>query len=212
MSTHSAPSTRRRGDSGFTLIEVLVALTVVAVLSVGAFGIVAGSAVGGLQEGGPVAVAAGRRAKDLTAAGVALQALHDYLAIQDGAVWDAAFSDWPPGATERTYCVRLGRASCAGSDPPLPATFGEYPLPGSHPYQLDWVELRVAVQRWFWDCASRRYAPNGSPTDDFLVRVRSDLTWRFRGQLRTLVPGDPDLDRFLPFRPVLPLPPGEVCA
>ncbi len=106
MNTRCIPSTHRRGESGFTLIEVLVALTLVAVISVGAVGIVGGSAAGGLQEGAPTAVAAGRLAKDLTAAGVALQALHDYLAAQDAAAWAAAFADWPPGATERTYCVR----------------------------------------------------------------------------------------------------------
>lgn len=200
------------GETAFTLIEVIVALALFAIVSVGALGILGATAAGGFLDASPTALAAGRRAKDLTAATVYLQALQDYLAAQEGAVWTAVLATWPPGATEQTYCLLPGGAPCEGRAPVLPAVLGNVPVPGSLSYQLNWITLRVTIQRWSWDCAVRRYAPgDATASGDVLLRVQTTLTWRFLGQPRTLTAAGRGLDRFVPYRPDIALPPAEAC-
>ena len=200
-------------DRGFSLLEVLVALGIFAVVAVGALSVLGATAAGGFQEASPTALTTGRRAKDLTVAGVYLQALHDYLASQDDTIWDAVFAAWPPGVTERTYCIRVGGTPCDSGDPTPPAPLGNYPIPETTPYQLHWTEVRLLVQRWFWDCTMKRYAPDGIiPSRDVLIRLRSTLIWRFKGELQTLGAGGRGVDRFLPYGSPVPLPSGETCS
>jgi prepilin-type N-terminal cleavage/methylation domain-containing protein len=207
------PAARLAGrEHGFSLIEVLVALGIFTVVCVGVLSVLGTTVSGGFQDASPTALTTGRRAKDLTVAAVYLQALHDYLASQDDAVWSAVFSAWPPGAVEQIYCIGPGGASCGGGEPTLPAILGRYPLPQAAPYQLTWTVLRIVVQRWHWDCTATRYAANPAlTTPDLLVRVRSTLLWRFKGEVRTLTPGDGGVDRFLPYGSSVPAPSDEVC-
>src|SRR4030067_39285 len=108
MRTCSPSARHAKGDRGFSLIEVLVALGIFAVVSVGVLSVLGATAAGGFQDASPTALTTGRRAKDLTAAAADLQAMHDYLASQDEMVWDAVLATWPPRATDRTYCIRPG--------------------------------------------------------------------------------------------------------
>ena len=212
MRTCSPSARHAKGDRGFSLIEVLVALGIFAVVSVGVLSVLGATAAGGFQDASPTALTTGRRAKDLTVAAVYLQALHDYLASQDEMVWDALFATWPPGATDRTYCIRPGGTPCDGGEPVLPVLLGGYPVPESTPYQLNWTMVRIVIERWFWDCSMKRYAPERSlPTRDLLVRVHSTLLWRFKDEVRSLAPGGRGVDRFLPYGSPGPLPSGEVC-
>lgn len=207
----SAASTIGR-EHGFSLIEVLVALGIFAVVCVGVLSVLGATAAGGFQDASPTALTTGRRAKDLTVAAVYLQALHDYLASQDAAVWNALFSAWLPGVDEQIYCVGPGRSSCAGGEPALPAVLGSYPLPQAAPYQLAWTTLNILIQRWDWDCAAIRYAPGSAlTTPDLLVRVRSTLRWRFKGEVRALTSDDGGVDRFLPYGSPVSAPSDEVC-
>jgi prepilin-type N-terminal cleavage/methylation domain-containing protein len=197
---------------GFTLVEVLVALGIFAVVSIGVLSLLGGAVAGGVQDAAPTALATGRQAKDLTVAGVYLQALHDHLASQDDSVWNVVFSTWPPGTAEQTYCLSSGGPSCAGGEPTLPAALGDHPVPASAPFQLNWLEVRIVIQRWFWDCDAARYAPNRPiPTEEMLVHVNSTLSWRFRRQARSLAPGGRGIERFLPYG-AAQWPPGEGCA
>jgi len=204
---------RSAGEGGFSFIEVLVALGIFLVVSVGVLSVLGATTAGGLQDAAPTALAAGRRAKDLTVAAVYVQALHDYLASQEEAVWNAVFDSWPSGAVEQTYCIRSDGAPCGGGEPVPPAFLGGYPRPETEPYQFTWTILRIAVQRWFWDCAAKRYtfAPP-SPTRDLLVRIHTTLFWRLRGELRTLTPGSGGVDRFLPYGSSVPAPSAEACS
>ncbi|HEY6101808.1 MAG TPA: prepilin-type N-terminal cleavage/methylation domain-containing protein [bacterium] len=197
---------------GFSLIEVLVALGIFAVVCVGVLSVLGATAAGGFLDAAPTSLTTGRHAKDLTVAAVYLQALHDYLATQDDAVWSALLSTWPSGTDEQIYCLGSGGASCGGGEPTLPAALGSYPLPQSAPYQLTSTTLRVVVQRWHWDCATTRYAVNPAlATPDLLVRVYSTLVWRFKGEPRTVTTGDGGVDRFLPYGSPVPAPSDEVC-
>lgn len=212
MRTHNPPARPGRGERGFSLIEVLVALGIFAIVSVGVLSVLGATAAGGFQDASPTALATGRRAKDLTVAGVYLQALHDHLASQDEMVWDAVFATWPPGTRDQTYCIRSGGTPCDGGEPMLPALLGDHPLPESTPYQLNWTMVRISIQRWFWDCSMRRYAPDRPlPTRDLLIRVHSTLLWRFKHEVRSLAPEGRGVDRFLPYGSPGPLPSGEAC-
>jgi prepilin-type N-terminal cleavage/methylation domain-containing protein len=197
---------------GFTLIEVLVALGIFAVVCVGVLSVLGAATAGGFQDASPTALTTGRRAKDLTVAAVYVQALHDYLASLDDAVWSAVFSGWPVGVDEQTYCVGPGGTSCGGGELIPPAILGSVPLPQAAPYQLDWIALRILVQRWYWDCATARYAVNAAfPTADLLVRVRSTLLWRFKGEVRAVASGDGGAQRFLAYGSPVLVPSEEVC-
>jgi prepilin-type N-terminal cleavage/methylation domain-containing protein len=197
-------------DQGFSLIEVLVAVGIFLVVSVGTLGILGATAAGGFQEASPTALSTGRRAKDLTVAAVYLHGLDDYLASLADPIWDAVLSGWAPGATGQSYCLEPGGSPCGGGEPMPPLALGAYPLPPSAPYQLPWIALRIIVQRWTWDCAARRFSltpAQGAP--DLLVRIHTTLSWRVKQDLRTLAPSG-GLDRFLPYRPSA-IAPAELC-
>lgn len=189
-----------------------MALAVFAAVTVGALTTLGATAAGGLQDASPTALLTNRRAKDLTVAGVYLQALQDYLTSLDAAAWDVLLAGWPPGTAEQTYCLRTDAAGCEGSDRPLPPLLADAPMPESHPYQLDRATARMHIRPWFWDCAGRRYAPDPTPrTDDRLIHVRATVLWRFGDEVRTFAADEPGVDRLLsPPSPAASLP-KEVC-
>jgi hypothetical protein len=181
---------------------VLVAVGIFLMVSVGTLGILGATAAGGFQETSPTALTTGRRAKDLTAAAVYLQGLHDYFASLDDSAWDRVLGAWPAAATGQTYCLQPGGSACGGGETPPPAALGGYPLPPSAPYQLPWTTLRITVQRWEWDCDARRFAlAPARTTPERLVRIQTTLVWQVKNDVRTLAPGGGGLVRFLPYHP-----------
>ncbi len=166
---------------GFTLLEVLVSLAIFAVVVVGALGVLGATSSGGFLEGFPTGFSTTRSAKDATAASVYLQAFHEYVAAQNtAALVPGVYCDGPD-------CPSANLASSGLSG---------WPTPPGQPYQLDWRRLDVTIERWCWDDSVRRYVHTSTcdtaPSTEYLVRVRSVLTWRYRSATRTLT-----LDRFV---------------
>jgi hypothetical protein len=193
------------------LIEVVVAVGIFLVVSIGTLSVLGATATGGFQETSPTALSAGRRAKDLTVAAVYLQGLHDYLASLNDPVWDTVLGGWAPGTSGQAYCVRPGGAACDTGESVPPVVLGTYPLPPSAPYQLPWVALRLLIQRWTWDCDARRFslAPSRS-APDLIVRIHSTLHWRVKDEVRALTPSGGGLARFLPYH-ASAVTPEEAC-
>lgn len=169
-----------KDERGLTVVEILVALAIFAVITVGALGVIGATNSGGLLEGIPTGTITGRVAKDYTVASVYLQAFQEYMA------------DYVDGAT---ITLVLGTNTFT---PSAADVFG-FPPPSSQPYQLTWEQLVVTAQNWYWDCATQAYDPAVAATEDHLVMVRSTLTWRLKGEDRTVT-----VQRFVPYRPDIP--------
>ncbi len=161
-------------QDGFTLLEIMVAMTIFAAIVIGAAGLLAPQAAGGFLATSPTAAGATQVAKDLTAASMYLQAVAEFLAGR---------TDTIPASG--TYCLGEGcdpQGAFAGiSFPPLP----------SGPTQLHAARLLVDIQRWQWNPVQGRYCPVGpecmaASDDDYLTRVRATLTWRTAATARTL--------------------------
>ncbi len=172
-----------RDERGLTLIEILIALAIFAIIIVGALGAI-GSTASGFMEGFPTAFVSGRAAKDYTVASVYLQAFQEYMA------------DY---LTDVTITGAEGTNTFTASPTPPTDVFGFTP-PSGQPYQLDWEQMVVTVQRWYWDCAAANYSPSAATTDDQVILVRATLTWRYQGQNRSV-----PVERFVPYRPDIPL-------
>lgn len=184
-----------RNQGGFTLIEILVAMAIFAVIVIGALGVLGAADVGGFLEGFPTGVVTTRVARDTTAASVYLQAFEEFAATKDDATLVAG-----------SYC---DGPDCTGGSAIASSGLSGYPPPPAEIYQLDWRMLEVTIQRWHWDDTldtdgagpdkGKVYCipapPNCSATTDteYLVRVNAKLTWRLRGVNRTL-----EVDRFMP--------------
>jgi prepilin-type N-terminal cleavage/methylation domain-containing protein len=189
-----------RSQQGFTLIEILVSVAIFAMLVIGALGVLGAAGAGGFLEGFPSGLATARTARDITAAGVFLEAFQEYVATKDDAIFN-------PG----DYCEGVGcgvDAACTG-----PALSGSgitgAPTPPGEDYQLDWRCLAVTVERWFWDdtldtdgtgsdkgkvyCVVGSTGCGAAVTTEYLTRVRTRLTWRLRNVDRMI-----ELDRFMP--------------
>jgi len=168
----------RPHERGFTLIEVLIALAVFAVIIIGTIGVMGAVNAGGLTEGLSTGLVTGRVSKDVTAATTYLQALQEYIASQGSG-----------GVTPGTYCAGTG----CGALPPLPAGF---PTPASQglnqPYQLNWTNVVVVIEWWGWDGAGQYVATPGC-TADCLLRVESTVGWQLKGATRTI-----RMQRFIP--------------
>jgi len=167
-----------RNEPGFTIIEILIALAVFAIVVIGSLGVV-GATTGGFLEAIPTGLVTARSAKDMTAAGVYLQALHEFAAARGGGTID-------PGTDGGTFTPGGG---------PGPLGFA---LPSAVPYQLDWDTLVVEFVTLMWNGASpgqytaQSCDPSSAP--DCLVLMRSTLTWNLRGVARPPL----TLERILP--------------
>ncbi len=173
----------RLRENGFTLIEIVVSLSIFLIIVVGAFSVLSASNVGTL-ESFPTAFGAGRAAKDITAASVYLQAFQEYAAGAGSA---------QAGPTPTIYqCTPSGATwSCT---PALPAGLSGGPQPSSVlPYQLAWTNMQIVVERWNWDTGTLKYSSAATATTDSLVRVKSTLTWKAGNVQRTLT-----VERFIP--------------
>lgn len=172
-------------DGGFTLAEVMVSLGLFALIAVGSLGILGSVEVGGPLAAAPTAVGAVRLARDHTAAALYLHAVQEVLSARTAA-------QLPPG----TYC----RGEDCPPSLPFPDELADVPPPPTGPSQISRLRLLVTVEHWHWDASAEgHYCLVGSPgcgagpASEFLTRVRSTLTWEFRGFLRTLT-----LTRFIP--------------
>lgn len=175
MPAHSPQPYAPQG--GFTLLEIVVSMTIFAVIVVGTAGLLAASAAGGFLDTFPTALAATHLAKDLTAASSYLQALQEFMASRPGALT-------APGS----YCLGSG---CEPAE--ALADAAGLPLPPSVSSQLRGARLLVDIQRWHWNPSGPdRYCLVGTaecattPAGDYLTHVRATLTWQSRGTARTL--------------------------
>lgn len=169
-----------RNDDGFSLIEIMISLTLFLIIALGAASMIGVSSAGG--PGGLVtAFGVGRAAKDVTAASVYIQSLQEYAASQGSAAMGlpATYNCTPNAATW----------SCT---PSLPAGLTGAPQPSTQPFELQWTQLVIDVSRWNWD-ASLKYINGGVSTTDNLIRVRATLNWQVGVALKTLT-----VERFIP--------------
>ena len=173
----------RRGESGFTFIEILIALAIFAIVVVGALGVIGATNAAGLLEGVPTALVTGRTAKDMTAASTYLRGFQEYMA----------------GTVDSTTIPGIYTFDTTAVD-----ILG-YSIPSAQPYQLAWSGMTVTIDTWYWVCGWDYYAPGGGATGDQLVRVQATLSWVLKGAPRSVT-----VDRFVPYRPGIPFP-GSVC-
>jgi prepilin-type N-terminal cleavage/methylation domain-containing protein len=169
----------RADERGLTLIEILIALAIFAIIVVGALGAV-GAANFGLTDTFPTALVGGRAAKDYTVASTYLQGFQEFMA------------DYVDTSTIGT----LESGSPFTFTPADTDIFG-FPVPSAQPYQMQWTNMVVEVARWYWDCGSPgQYSPTAASTIDQVIYVQTRLTWSLKGTNRTV-----EVERFVPFRP-----------
>jgi len=169
----------RTAERGLTLIEILIALAIFAIVVVGALGAV-GATTTGLTDSFSTAFGTGRAAKDYTVASTYLQGFQEFMA-------------------DHVDLSTIGTLEAGSPHTFTPADsdiFG-FLLPSARPYQLQWTGMTVEVARWYWDCGSPgQYSPTAAITNDQVVLVRATLTWALKNANRTVV-----VERFVPYRP-----------
>jgi prepilin-type N-terminal cleavage/methylation domain-containing protein len=173
----------RTGERGLTLIEILIALAIFAIVVVGALGAV-GAANMGLTDTFSTGFGTGRNSKDYTVATSYLQGFQEFMA------------QYVDASTIGTLDTGLPHTFTPSS----PDVFG-FPVPSERPYQLNWTSMAVSVQPWYWNCDnpgqySPTPSPSAGPTNDQVIYVRASLTWAVKGANRTLT-----VERFVPYHP-----------
>lgn len=172
-----------RSERGFTLIEILIAFLVFAMVVLGT-GLVLGAATaGGFLDIFPTSFSAIRVARDYTTASTYLQSFQEFMANKGSG-----------SATAGKYCYDRPESVIGCSAPnPLPA---DYPSPATAGYQLNWDKLEVVIEDWYWNGTAERYCPEvdyGSGESAVctagvssfgLKLVQSTLYWEFKGQTR----------------------------
>lgn len=176
------------GERGFTLVEILVSLAIFAVVVLGALGVLGAAGSGGFLEGFPTGFITTRAARDITAASVYVQAFQEHAAgLVSSTLIPGLYCDGPD-CTVTTPIV---------GTPISASLLTGHPTPPGQPYQLDWRRVDVTIERWCWDDPTKQYAHTAgcdtTPTTEYLVYVRTKLTWRFRDVPRTV-----EVGRFLP--------------
>lgn len=164
-------------QDGFTLLEMMVAMTIFSVIVIGTAGFLASSAAGGLLAASPTAVGATQTAKDLTAASSYLLAVMEFFADRAGAM-----------PASGTYC--LGQRC----DPNEVIEGTDLPLLPSDSNQLRAARLLIDIQRWRWNPLRSGYCPAGpecpaTPDDESVTHIRATLTWQMAATARTLMVG-----------------------
>lgn len=155
----------RRGERGFTLIEILIALVVFAIVAIGALAALGATTASGFLGAFPTSFTTVRTAKDYTAAATYLQSLDDFIASRGK---NAVAPD--------TYCIENVSGECSPLEKKPAGWDSEYPKP---PSQLGWKKLDVVVERWYWNQVTLTYTKTGTGAD-YAVMVRSTLTWVFK--------------------------------
>ncbi|OFV84923.1 MAG: hypothetical protein A2W26_00875 [Acidobacteria bacterium RBG_16_64_8] len=175
-----------RTERGFTILEILVALAIFAILIVGGLGVI-GATNSSLVQGLPTGIVLARSTRDMTAASVYVQAFMEYTAATGAAA-----------VPDGTYCLEPPGPGCS-SGTPLPGSLGVFPTPSSQPYQLDWTRFDVIAESWYWDAGNMKYCRVGSPgcgalsSTESIKWVRSTLFWTLKGVQRSV-----RVERFLP--------------
>jgi prepilin-type N-terminal cleavage/methylation domain-containing protein len=149
-------------ERGITLLELLVALALFAVIAIGTLAALGATNAGGFLEGFPVAFATNRSAKDITAATAYVQGLQEHLG-------------------------RLGASLTPGTYT-SPAGFG-YVDPSTAPYQLGSAAVAIVIERWGWNQplgTTGHYEAMPGCTADCLFRVHTTLTWQLKDATRTV--------------------------
>jgi len=158
---------------GFTLIEILLALAFFAIVIVGALATVGASGSGHLETV-PTGLATARSGRDITAAAVYLQALHECAAAAGGGAVT-------PGTTTYTSASTAAPLGCTipnASPPPTTLPL----LPSEEPYQLQEYTLTVTFDTLQWGGTQYGVGTCDPSADaDCLVRMRSTLAWSIRG-------------------------------
>lgn len=166
-----------RGEQGFTLIEILIALLIFGVVAIGTITVLGAATAGGFLDAFPTSFATVRAARDYTAATVYLHGLQEYVAGQSAAGQPVAADQYCTQPTSGGLCAEV---SWPGGVPNPPSQAGN-PLG----YELNWRKVDLLVELWGWNGAS--YEANPACAADCLTRVESTLTWDHKGQIRTLV-------------------------
>lgn len=185
-----------RSEQGFSLVEILIALLVFAMVVVGTITIVGAATAGGFLDTFPTSFVTTRAARDYTAASVYLQSFQEFVANKGFASAVVTPSTW-----RSEYCVEGPAAGTGCTAGGLPAELGVYPVPSdpsvAATYQLNWDRLDVVIEQLHWDNSNatpalRNYCRIGLPgcgatqTGDSLKLVQSTLTWLWKDRSRSL--------------------------
>jgi prepilin-type N-terminal cleavage/methylation domain-containing protein len=165
----------REREGGFTVIEILLALAIFAVVITGALGAL-GAQNSGQLETIPTGLVAARSGKDMTAAAVYLQALHECAATVGGAAVTPGTIIYNASSTAAPLGCTIPNLTPPPDTLPL--------LPSAEPYQLARYTLTVSFDTMLWpDPNATEYVVGTcSPAaPDCVVRIRSTLAWSQRG-------------------------------
>lgn len=175
----------REREQGFTLIEVLIALVIFAIVAIGALAALGATTSSGFLGAFPTSFSTVRQAKDFTAAATYLQSLDDYIASKGKNV-----------APPDTYCMENVSGACSPVPVKLLPSWGQLSGPPVPSTQLGWTKLDVLIQQWYWDaglnagdggyCLVGSSGCSAAASGDYILYVSSTLSWSFSGRIRSV--------------------------